>query len=90
MPKAQLDNKNDVKSRWHRAAQAAARLQHGDGLKAAPVENGHSQPHVDMDDKTREARKATFWGSLSMGVGKERDETEELPYQSKSLEQQHW
>jgi hypothetical protein len=44
----------------------------------------------ELDEKTRKARRATFWGSLSLGAGKERDETEELPFQSKALEQQHW
>ncbi|ORX33661.1 hypothetical protein BD324DRAFT_639106 [Kockovaella imperatae] len=86
----QLDNRNDVKSRWHRAAQAAARMEHGDGLRAAPVPASHVRPRVVLDEETRKARRATFWGTLSKGVGKERDENEILPYQSKSLEQQHW
>ena len=54
------------------------------------MDDAHAPKPVEMDEATRKARRATFWGSLSKGVGKERDETEELPYQSKSLEQQHW
>lgn len=40
--------------------------------------------------KVLHARRATFLGSLTMGVGKALDEGEVLPFQSKSLEQQHW
>ena len=88
----QLDNQNDVRSRWHRAAQAAARLQTGDALEpleSTPEERGSSDA-PELDDDTLRDRRATFWGSLSIGKAEERDENEELPYQSKALEQQHW
>ncbi|OWZ32685.1 IQ domain-containing calmodulin-binding protein [Cryptococcus neoformans var. grubii Br795] len=93
--KDQLDNKNDVVSRWHRAAQAASRLQNGDGLYSSPVSTLPSGQVEECDpkkltDKELRARKATFWGSLSLGVGKERDEKKELPFHSKELETQHW
>ncbi|GFZ42631.1 hypothetical protein JCM24511_00348 [Saitozyma sp. JCM 24511] len=89
----QLDNKNDIKSRWRRGIAAASRLQTGDGLGANAV-SPEVQEAIDetpeLDEKTRKARKATMWGSLSLGVGKERDEAEELPFHSKALEKQHW
>ena len=112
--KDQLDNKNDVVSRfvysksqnlpqidrytherWHRAAQAASRLQNGDGLYSSPVSTLPSGQVEECDpkkltDKELRARKATFWGSLSLGVGKDRDEKKELPFHSKELETQHW
>ncbi|WVQ74548.1 hypothetical protein IAR50_004149 [Cryptococcus sp. DSM 104548] len=106
----QLENKNDVKSRWRRAAQAASRLQTSDGLYSTPVhlasdtvpDPGHAgEPNrltmfeecdpSKLDEKERRARRATFWGSFSvLGLGKERDDKKELPFQSKALEQQHW
>jgi hypothetical protein len=80
-------------ARWRRGIAAAARLQAGDGLGANAV-SPDVQEAIDetpeLDEKTRKARKATMWGSLSLGVGKERDEAEELPFHSKALEQQHW
>jgi len=91
----QLENKNDVSSRWSRAMHAASRLQTGDGLYTNPnprfegYEDEHSRAS-DLSSKERRKRKARLWGSLSMGVGKMRDETEVLPYTSKALEQQHW
>ncbi|WVQ78707.1 hypothetical protein IAT38_000794 [Cryptococcus sp. DSM 104549] len=97
--RGQLDNQNDVKSRWKRAAQAASRLQTGDGLPTPTAALNHpsTSPSVvqetipeELPDKAKKARRATFWGSLSMGIGKERDEGEVLPFQSKALEQQHW
>ncbi|WVF67126.1 hypothetical protein IAT40_001871 [Kwoniella sp. CBS 6097] len=86
----QLDNKNDVVSRWHRAAQAASRLQSGQGVYDPPTELTEEIPGDQLPPKVRKSRRATFWGSLSMGVGKERDENATLPFQSKALEQQHW
>ncbi|OCF30327.1 IQ domain-containing calmodulin-binding protein [Kwoniella heveanensis BCC8398] len=86
----QLDNKNDVVSRWHRAAQAASRLQSGQGVYDPPTELTEEIPGDELPPKVRKSRRATFWGSLSMGVGKERDENATLPFQSKALEQQHW
>ncbi|KAK8861514.1 hypothetical protein IAR55_002335 [Kwoniella newhampshirensis] len=90
--KAQLENKNDVQSRWHRATQAAIRLQASDGTYDPP---SASYTHVvvpsDLDEKVKKARRATFLGSLSLPVGKkDRDENEVLPFNSKALEQQHW
>lgn len=80
-------------ARWRRGIAAASRLQTGDGLGANAV-SPEVQEAIDetpeLDEKTRKARKATMWGSLSLGVGKERDEAEELPFHSKALEQQHW
>ncbi|WVO13258.1 hypothetical protein L204_100871 [Cryptococcus depauperatus] len=92
--KGQLENKNDVQSRWHRAAQAAARLQKGDGLYTSSFKPTES-PVAECDpsqlsNKERKSRKATFWGSLSFGIGKERDENEGLGFHSKALERQHW
>lgn len=72
---------------------AAARLQEGDGLytkhSTQPEEYEENPP---LSDKQRKDRKATFLGSLSMGIGagQARDEAEELPYSTKALEQQHW
>ncbi|ODN76749.1 hypothetical protein L202_05364 [Cryptococcus amylolentus CBS 6039] len=106
----QLENKNDVKSRWRRAAQAASRLETGDGLYSTPVHLASNTTSVQghagepsrlamveecvpetLDEKERRARRATFWGSFSvMGLGKERDDRKDLPFQSKALEQQHW
>jgi hypothetical protein len=85
-----LDNKNDIGSRWKRAAHAASRLQAGEGV--AEGSNIPQQATPELSDKVRRERKATFWGKLGMGldVGKERDEQEVLPYVSKNLEQQHW
>ncbi|WVQ94727.1 hypothetical protein IAU59_001807 [Kwoniella sp. CBS 9459] len=88
--KQQLDNKNDVVSRWHRAAQAASRLQSGQGVYDPPAELTEEIPGNELPPKVRKHRRATFWGSLSLGVGKERDENATLPFQSKALEQQHW
>ncbi|XAO23003.1 hypothetical protein I312_101780 [Cryptococcus bacillisporus CA1280] len=93
--KGQLDNKNDVVSRWRRAAHAASRLQTGDGLFSSPIAALPSSQVDECDptkltDKELTARKATFWGSLSLGVGKKRDEEKELPFHSKELETQHW
>ncbi|WRT65622.1 uncharacterized protein IL334_002567 [Kwoniella shivajii] len=98
----QLDNKNDVRSRWHRAVQAAARLEKGEGVFNPPKSLIEEIPVSELSEKDRKARKATFWGALSMGIGKgnsagqgkengkERDESQVLPFQSKALEQQHW
>ena len=75
---------------WKRAVQAASRLETG---KAATADIGpeYTQTPPELSSKERKARRATFLGKLNMGiVGKERDETEELPYTSKALEQQHW
>jgi len=83
--------------RWRRGIHTAARLQKGDGLHDTSLGSGStlpdgastsSAPH--LDEKTRQKRRATLWGKLSVGAGKMRDEEEELPYQSKALEQQHW
>ncbi|WVR03884.1 hypothetical protein IAU60_000883 [Kwoniella sp. DSM 27419] len=92
--KQQLDNKNDVMSRWRRAVHAAARLQEGEGVYDPPKSLTQEVAYEDLPEKVRKARKATFLGSLSMGVGKEapngQDEQAVLPFQSKALEQQHW
>ncbi|KIR97495.1 IQ domain-containing calmodulin-binding protein [Cryptococcus deuterogattii 2001/935-1] len=93
--KGQLDNKNDVMSRWRRAAHAASRLQTGDGLFSSPIAALPSSQVDECDptkltDKELRERKATFWGSLSLGVEKNRDEEKELPFHSKELETQHW
>ncbi|OCF57996.1 IQ domain-containing calmodulin-binding protein [Kwoniella mangroviensis CBS 10435] len=96
--KGQLDNKNDVKSRWHRAVQAASRLESGEGLYNPPSELTEDIPSEEIPESTKKARRATFWGSLSLPIakdqntdkGKGRDENEVLPFQSKALEQQHW
>ncbi|WWD16577.1 hypothetical protein CI109_101005 [Kwoniella shandongensis] len=89
---AQLSNKNDVRSRWHRAIQAVSRLQASDGLYDPPSASyTHEVDPSTLDEKVLKARRATFLGSLSLGVGKkERDENETLPFHSKTLEQQHW
>lgn len=86
----QLSNQNDISSRWSRAVHAASRLQAGKGV--AEGSNIPQQETPNLSKEERRRRKATFWGKLGMGldVGKVRDETEELPYVSKSLEQQHW
>lgn len=81
--------------RWRRAAHAASRLQTGDGLFSSPIAALPSSQVDECDptkltDKELTARKATFWGSLSLGVGKKRDEEKELPFHSKELETQHW
>ena len=87
----QLENKNDVGSRWSRAVHAAGRLQRGDGLSHTPELRPENYDQVgEMDEKTRRKRKATMLGKLSVAVSVERDEAEELPYTSKALEQQHW
>ncbi|WWC87802.1 uncharacterized protein L201_002694 [Kwoniella dendrophila CBS 6074] len=88
--KGQLDNKNDVKSRWHRAVQAASRLERGQGVYSAPTYLTEEIPGNQLSEKTRKSRRATFWGTLSMGIGKDRNENETLPFHSKALEQQHW
>ncbi|WWD05811.1 hypothetical protein V865_003894 [Kwoniella europaea PYCC6329] len=96
--KGQLDNKNDVKSRWHRAVQAASRLESGQGLYNPPSDLIEDIPTEEIPESTKKARRATFWGNLSLpiakdqntGKGKDRDENEVLPFQSKALEQQHW
>lgn len=69
----------------------------GDGITTAPGIPAVSSSAFDDCDYSAEekkkilhARRATFLGSLTMGVGKALDEGEVLPFQSKSLEQQHW
>jgi hypothetical protein len=83
--------------RWRRGLHAAKRLQMGDGLTVDPlIPSVASSAFDDREyspeekEKILHHRRATFLGSLSMGVGKALDEGEELPFQSKSLEQQHW
>nr|XP_019050292.1 IQ domain-containing calmodulin-binding protein [Kwoniella bestiolae CBS 10118]OCF29222.1 IQ domain-containing calmodulin-binding protein [Kwoniella bestiolae CBS 10118] len=93
--KGQLDNKNDVKSRWHRAVQAASRLETGEGLFNPPSDLTEEIPPEKLSESTKKARRATFWGNLSLPIAKnqdsdDRDENEVLPFQSKALEQQHW
>jgi hypothetical protein len=49
--------------------------------------------HLSDEDKKRimHKRRATFMGSLSMGIGKvDESKAKALGYQSKALEQQHW
>jgi len=62
----------------------------GGSCGGAPGQAQEGAGAILLDPETLAARRATFLGKLSMGVGKMRDEAEELPYQSKSLEQQHW
>jgi hypothetical protein len=81
--------------RWQRAVKVAARLQAGDAIHPsehdANAEAGPSRAsRPQLDEKTKKARKARFWGKLTAPTGKPRDEGEELPFQSKALEQQHW
>jgi hypothetical protein len=84
-------------NRWRRGLHAAKRLQFGDGLTTtqqtpATASSAFDDREYTPEEKNRilHERRATFLGSLSMGVGKALDEGEELPFQSKSLEQQHW
>ncbi|RXK41274.1 hypothetical protein M231_01424 [Tremella mesenterica] len=96
----QMENKNDVASRWHRGLHAAERIQDGDALYEATPDHTSSirtKSAFNYGEWTEEEksqalkkRRATFLGSLSMGIGKERDQAVELPFQSKALEQQHW
>nr|XP_019012150.1 IQ domain-containing calmodulin-binding protein [Kwoniella pini CBS 10737]OCF50931.1 IQ domain-containing calmodulin-binding protein [Kwoniella pini CBS 10737] len=90
----QLDNKNDVKSRWRRAVHAASRLEKGEGIYNPPIHLTEEIPYNELSDKIKKQRKATFLGSLSIPISinnkKQRDENEILPFNSKSLEQQHW
>ena len=83
--------------RWRRGLHAAKRLQFGDGLTNGDQTPSTASSAFDDREYTQEEkekilhhRRATFLGSLTMGVGKALDESEELPFQSKSLEQQHW
>lgn len=69
----------------------------GDGLTTTPgvppvSSSAFDDREYSPEEKKRilHSRRATFLGSLTMGVGKALDEGEELPFQSKSLEQQHW
>lgn len=69
----------------------------GDGLTTTPNTREVSSTAFDdreysPEEKKRilHARRATFLGSLTMGVGKALEDGEQLPFQSKSLEQQHW
>jgi len=84
-------------SRWRRGLHAAKRLQFGDGLTNGDQTPSTASSAFDDREYTQEEkekilhhRRATFLGSLTMGVGKALDESDELPFQSKSLEQQHW
>lgn len=98
MPKSQREiTQTDryTHERWRRAAHAASRLQTGDGLFSSPIAALPSSQVDECDptkltDKELRERKATFWGSLSLGVEKNRDEEKELPFHSKELETQHW
>jgi hypothetical protein len=80
--------------RWRRGIKAAARIQAGDAIHptctAENAEAGPSRPLPQLDDATRKARRARFWGKLTLPAGKIRAEDEELPFTSKALEQQHW
>ena len=83
--------------RWRRGLHAAKRLQFGDGLTNGDETPSTASSAFDDREYTQEEkekilhhRRATFLGSLTMGVGKALDDGEELPFQSKSLEQQHW
>ena len=83
--------------RWRRGLHAAKRLQFGDGLTNGDQSPSTASSAFDDREYTQEEkekilhhRRATFLGSLTMGVGKALDDGEELPFQSKSLEQQHW
>ena len=88
---------DDANSRWRRGLHAAKRLQFGDGLTNGDQTPSTASSAFDDREYTQEEkekilhhRRATFLGSLTMGVGKALDESDELPFQSKSLEQQHW
>lgn len=75
--------------------QAASRLQDGEGLhESTTLPDGtracESDDTANLSPEVKRMRRATFWGSLTLGVSKEKDEAKELPYTSKSLEQQHW
>lgn len=92
---SELGHKAD--DRWRRGLHAAKRLQFGDGLTNGDKTPSTASSAFDDREYTEEEkekilhhRRATFLGSLSMGVGKALDENAELPFQSKSLEQQHW
>jgi len=87
----------EANGRWRRGLHAAKRLQFGDGLTNGDETPSTASSAFDDREYTQEEkekilhhRRATFLGSLTMGVGKALDESEELPFQSKSLEQQHW
>lgn len=91
------ESMNDANSRWRRGLHAAKRLQFGDGLTNGDQTPSTASSAFDDREYTQEEkekilhhRRATFLGSLTMGVGKALDESDELPFQSKSLEQQHW
>ncbi|WWC60223.1 uncharacterized protein I303_102789 [Kwoniella dejecticola CBS 10117] len=71
--KGQLDNKNDVKSRWRRAVQAASRLEKGEGVYNPPNHLTEDIPAEELSEKVKKQRKATFWGSLSIPIGKTAD-----------------
>jgi hypothetical protein len=97
VPVLQRNNVKRANGRWRRGLHAAKRLQFGDGLTNGDQTPSTASSAFDDREYTEEEkekiihhRRATFLGSLTMGVGKALDESEELPFQSKSLEQQHW
>jgi hypothetical protein len=96
-PSLQRDCVEGANGRWRRGLHATKRLQFGDGLTNGDQTPSTASSAFDDREYTQEEkekilhhRRATFLGSLTMGVGKALDESEELPFQSKSLEQQHW
>jgi hypothetical protein len=53
-----------------------------------------SSGEVKLDKATRHARRARFWGKLTLPKPSDMKDEEnlerELPFRSKALEQQHW